>query len=902
MARRAVVAATLVALLLAAAAGWKSRGGEPQPPIRLLEVVARAADREAAAGEAPLEWRATPVERPPVVTVRWNFANDRQGWSLLDAAGNTVDETTGHEAWWPRNVGSALRFEEARGGVAKSLPANARRLLRVVATVRRAKLPADAGPAATPKALTRLVVQPTLRLLDLARDLRGRSYLDVANDGDVRIGAEPLFASAPAPADDAAHELAVTLVTPPGTRGLVVLLGAGDGTMAGAVELESVRIEELPLREALGLGTATTAVHDALPHAAAAAYDLGVQPAARATLPAVRMVEPLLDLREALLLPPPCSASFTCEVPAGDWLLEYGVARLSEARPGFARQACHVEVRVAPADGNADGAIAQTTTLPAGDDATAWIDRTLALGALSGRRLRFSFASESSGQNADVVAIGAPLLRLRRARDERWNVVLVSLDTVRADHLSAHGYPRPTTPNLDALARESAWFRCASSTSSYTLPAHASLLTGQLPTRHGAHSERPGSNRIRAERSDLLALKLRDAGWLNAAFTGGVYLRPGFGFAQGFDRYDSLDLALLPETNRGREEPRAGDAAFNARVRRDRPWSHALDWVRAHDDAPFFLFLHTYLVHEYVAAPANEARFLGSCESGLKRGDLKFIRDRKLKERPTSADLQRYVDAYDAALHEADARVGELLATLRATGLDDRTIVIVTSDHGEEFLDHGGVNHGRTLHEEMVRVPLLIRVPGMPAREIATPVSLVDVVPTLFELLALRADHEQDGRSLLPLLRGGTLPDAAIEAELDLDRQNRWLMRREGGAKVLEVRDERGAKRIEREQRPRAATRRMGFAAGVDPRETRDLASGTPDEEAAAAELFDALELQLDAARARREAARSGAAEAASGGDVLDLVLGGYVQAAGDEEEDEAAGGAERGEERDGGR
>jgi len=882
MARRAVVAATGIALLLAAAAGWRARGGEPQRPIRLLDVVARAAD----AGAAPLEWRATPVERAPVVTVHWSFASDRQGWTPLDAKGNAVDESAGREAWWPRNAGTALRFDEARGGVAKSLPANARRLLRVVANVRRAQLPPEAGPAATPAALTRLVVQPTLRLLDLPRDLRGRSYLDVANDADVRIGSEPLFASAPAPPDDAAHELVVTLVTPPGTRGLVVLLGAGDGTMAGAVELEAVRIEELPLREALGLGVATTAVHDALPHAAAAAYDLGVQPAVRATLPALRTVEPLLDLRDALLLPPPCTASFTCDVPAGDWLLEYGVARLSEARPGFARQPCRVEVRVAPAAASDDGAVTQATPLPAGDDATAWIDRTLALGALSGRRLRFTFTSESGGQNADVVAIGAPLLRLRRARDARWNVVLVSLDTVRADHLSAHGYPRPTTPHLDALARESAWFRCASSTSSYTLPAHASLMTAQLPTRHGAHSERPGSNRIRAERSDLLALSLRDAGWLNAAFTGGVYLRPGFGFAQGFDRYDSLDLALPPETNRGRAEPRAGDAAFNARARGGRPWSHALDWLRAHDDAPFLLFLHTYLVHEYVAAPGHEARFLGSCESGLARGDLRFIRDRTLKEKPSSADLQRYVDAYDAALHEADARVGELLATLRETGLEERTIVIVTSDHGEEFLDHGGVNHGRTLHEEMVRVPLMIRVPGMAAREIAAPVSLVDVVPTLFELLSLPARHEQDGRSLLPLMRGEALPDAAIEAELDLDRANRWLMRREGGAKALEVRDERGAARIEREQRPRAATRRMGFAAGVDPRETRDLASGTPEEEAAAAELFDALERQLDAARARREAARTGAAEPASGADALDLVIGGYVQAADDEDDE----------------
>ncbi len=770
---------------------------------------------------------------------------------------------------------------------------SAQRLLRIVARVRRLPLASGVPPVEGERARVRLYAQPTLRELDLPRELAARSLLDlIARDPTVRATPDVLPGSGAAPPDGQFHEIALRLVTPPGTRSLLLLFAAGDGTLPTAVDLESIRIEEPPLERELAFatdatpsaGAAGTAELEAAISVAPALPEVGLHPAPDARLPMVRRVEHLLEQRVALLLPPPATSEVELELPAGRWLLEYGVARLHEARRSFARHPASV-VATVERDGTAP--LRQATELAAGADAVGWVDRALPIVLERTGRVRIGFAATSRAGD-DLVAIGAPLLRRSCARDGRRNVVLLSLDTVRADHLSVNGYPRPTTPHLDALALDSAWFRDASSTSSYTLPAHASLMTGQLPTRHGAHSEAPGRNRILPDRSDLLAVQLQGAGWLTAAFTGGVYVRPGFGFVRGFDRYDSTDLALPLDAPRAKELPRPGDPDFNARYRRANDWQRALDWIHAHADAPFFLFLHTYVAHEYLAAPEHEARFRASRRSAVPRGDLGFIRDRTRTDAPTPGDLQQFVDAYDATLRAADARVGELLAAIEQAGVADDTILIVCSDHGEEFHDHGGVNHGRTLHEEMVRVPLLIRLPGAAPREIEAPVSLLDVAPTLVELLELPATHPVDGRSLLPLLHGRPWAPTPFAAELELVPENRWQRRRADDRTAIEVRDERSGAAIARSGMARATPRTMVHDVVRDPRQTRDLAVGTPDEEAAAAELLSELELQREEARERRLAARRAPGDIGTAGDAFDVrALGGYLESSAEEDEDQ---------------
>src|SRR5207245_1160892 len=160
------------------------------------------------------------------------------------------------------------------------------------------------------------------------------------------------------------------------------------------------------------------------------------------------------------------------------------------------------------------------------------------------------------------------------------------------------------------------------STSSFTLPAHGSMLSGLLPSRHGAEADAPGRNQVVAD--DLLAMRLRDAGWMTAAFTGSTLMSPWFGFDQGFDRYDATDLLLNERDVDYRSFPKAGDPDFNRAYRNEHTLDRALEWLRTHRDGPFFLFLHTYLVHGYSPSAPFEARLHSSCASAL-GDDLHWI-------------------------------------------------------------------------------------------------------------------------------------------------------------------------------------------------------------------------------------------------------------------------------------
>jgi arylsulfatase A-like enzyme len=384
------------------------------------------------------------------------------------------------------------------------------------------------------------------------------------------------------------------------------------------------------------------------------------------------------------------------------------------------------------------------------------------------------------------------------------------------------------------------------------------MLTGQLPSRHGAESEASGRGHVWLDRSDLVAARLRDAGWQTAAFTGGVYLGAKFGLDQGFDRYDATDLALERRAPRYEKAPVVGQPAFNRAYRRQHTFNHALDWIRGHADGPFFLFLHTYLVHEYLPSARHEARFHSNCASALADEDQGFLRDRTRKTRPTAADVDHFVDLYDAALNEADELVGRLMETLRDTGELEQTVVVVVSDHGEEFLDHGGLTHGRTLYDEVLRVPLIVHAPGRTPAEVRAPVSLVDLAPTLLELCGVAPQHVMDGRSLVPFLDGKGDAAAGADppqlAELNLDRVNRWIARRERGLAGLDVRDERTDKTLASEQATRRPPRHHLFAPPVDPHETIDLAAAAPSD--AAAELLDALGQQRAEMNERRKQAK----------------------------------------------
>jgi arylsulfatase A-like enzyme len=340
-------------------------------------------------------------------------------------------------------------------------------------------------------------------------------------------------------------------------------------------------------------------------------------------------------------------------------------------------------------------------------------------------------------------------------------VILISIDTLRADRLGVHGNPRGLTPNLDRIGREGTVFEFATSTAPWTLPSHVSMLTSQLPFDHGVR--RAGSSI--PHRLSLLSERFRDAGYRTAAFTGGGYVSWGYGFGQGFEVFEDHDERAL-----------GGPAAV---VR------SALDWVQRNRDSPFFLFVHTYEPHHpYAHDEFADPSAAGRLSVGYNSHDRNAIKDL------TPAERRYAVGLYDSDVAHTDRVIGGMLEALRDQGVLDRAIVVVTSDHGEDCWDHDAEDiprHGHTLYEELLHVPLLVRVPGIaPAGwRIGTPVSLLDIGPTLLELAGLPEAEEYAGRSLARSCLEGAEPEGLpIISESTRYGPDRFALR-DGDLKVV---------------------------------------------------------------------------------------------------------------------
>jgi arylsulfatase A-like enzyme len=321
----------------------------------------------------------------------------------------------------------------------------------------------------------------------------------------------------------------------------------------------------------------------------------------------------------------------------------------------------------------------------------------------------------------------------------RPNVLLVVMDTVRADHVSAYGYPRPTTPNLDRLAREGAVFERASTAMPWA-PAHISLLTGLYMSQHGTNAEQ----RVLDPRAVPLAEMLQAEGYETLAVSNNGWFGRWANLQRGFDRFieiwrgDRLFFHLtLGQIARGlagptlTDENDANGPLTNRLIRR---WlDHEYDPAR-----PFFIFIN-YFEPQFFYEPSEpyRSRFLDPARRELARGHgLRTLNRNPPPVRldaPTRAVLS---DLYDGEVAYLDAIIGELIADLRERGVLDRTLVVVTSDHGENLGDHELLEHRTNLYETVLHVPLLVRYPATFAAgtRVSAPVSLVDVVPTVLAL------------------------------------------------------------------------------------------------------------------------------------------------------------------------
>jgi arylsulfatase A-like enzyme len=318
------------------------------------------------------------------------------------------------------------------------------------------------------------------------------------------------------------------------------------------------------------------------------------------------------------------------------------------------------------------------------------------------------------------------------------NVILLCLDTVRADHLGCYGYDaRPTTPALDDLAGRSTVYLDTSAASGWTKPSVPSFMTGTYPAQHGVYqgsSSGPaglGSD-ILPEASVTIAEAFQAAGYATGGFVRNAQLRPGQGIEQGFDTY----------------QDRAGDA-------REIRW-RGLDWLdelAARGDRqrgrPFFLYLHYLDAHWPYPVPDEYAtRFTDAETIALFRGDdWKKLRDRvNHGETELSAEqIAGLVALYDGSLRYIDDQFALLLRGLKERGLGDNTIICVVSDHGEEFMEHGRIGHGHGLYENLLQVPWILHVPGREARRITEPASLVDLFPTLLAAAGLPPSPTAEG-------------------------------------------------------------------------------------------------------------------------------------------------------------
>ena len=402
------------------------------------------------------------------------------------------------------------------------------------------------------------------------------------------------------------------------------------------------------------------------------------------------------------------------------------------------------------------------------------------------------------------------------------NLLLVTVDTLRADELGCYGAEPSSTPRIDAFAKSAVVFHDAQAPSSWTLPSFTSLMTSLAPTTHGnvLHDSRLDAS------YETLAERLLAAGWDTAAVLSHVFLGRPYGLDQGFVHYDDERVLELNESHRAISSPSVTD--------------EALAFLRNHasspDRRPWFLWLHYFDPHEEYRA--HEGYTVQASESS------EASEASETSETSETSGASGAGGASDGASEHADARrlyrgeiaftdhhVGRVLDELDALGLVDETVVVFTADHGEEFGEHGGTSHAHTLHVELLRLPLLVRAPGTAPGRVRATVRTLDVAPTILELLDLPPSPHHTGESLVPALRGVELEPRRAVAELEKVARKRMVSLVDGRWKLIVRRGD--EERVELYDR------------AADPGEQRDVAAEHPDE---VRRLRAALSAELDAA------------------------------------------------------
>jgi arylsulfatase A-like enzyme len=409
--------------------------------------------------------------------------------------------------------------------------------------------------------------------------------------------------------------------------------------------------------------------------------------------------------RSGLLLPAPATIGFTIDVPAGDAVLDL--------TPML------IPAEIADPADKSDGAVltvsigdAPLSSWPVSEGASP--DRRVSLAQWQGQTVTLTLRTEpgpAGDANLDYVFIADPVVFVPSADPPR--VVVIFLDTLRQDHLSVYGYPRATTPHLDQWAEEAAVFENARSIAPWTLPSTKTMLSGDYPEQWSS--------------TQPIQSQLSDQGWATTLIAGNIYLSSNFDMDRGWSEHRCINWPL-------------------ARVQVDR----GLSYLREHPDRPVFMMLHFMDMHlPYTEPPWYRYLFAGAAPESLSSYAF-HLSDVKRAAAQMGGPGKQYVrDRYDNNLRYIDDQLARFLRQL-----SDSDTVIVVADHGEEFWDHGKFEHGHTLYDELLRVPMIARGPSFTPGRFTEPTSLLDIAPSIAEAVGLTPDPSVPGQPLQALSSG----------------------------------------------------------------------------------------------------------------------------------------------------
>jgi len=453
---------------------------------------------------------------------------------------------------------------------------------------------------------------------------------------------------------------------------------------------------------------------------------------------------PRFDAGDVVVLPARTALEWTLELPPGSFLAWDGSESVSQGRLVVR---AHDEERELPI-----GRALAAHRLRLTDDGGAYRLVSFSLGSEgedgSVRVFRPRVYLPKQSGASPVAEAGAAAPPVAAAGRRSPNLMIYLIDTLRADHLGCYGYRRPTSPEIDRFARNAVLWREGRAQSSWTRPAVATVLTGLQPITHRTQQS---YDRL-PEDVVTLSERLQAAGWQTAMITANGNVSERFGFNQGWDHFTYLPESLERRAHHV-QSPAVNREVFKWLARRDR-------------QRPFLLFVHTTDPHDpYTPNEKFRRRLAPQVDPSIGTRDS-IARLARVSDDEALAVRSQLEELYDAEIAANDESFGHLMRRLRNLGLADDTAVLLLSDHGEEFFEHHGFTHGRTLYEEQLRIPFLLRLPGgrRGGTVLPGPAEQIDVVPTLLALAGLAPDPALPGRDLLADLEAAVPRDPEAQS------------------------------------------------------------------------------------------------------------------------------------------